>query len=115
MKYIRTSITAAVVVSIISCSPKEEPKPMDEGMPSDHENMQMVPDTMKKDSMKDHKHEEAKHEKDAMGTNAKRQEIKSATTQEKSVRIDEQPAISTQENVRDTSGSKKVKKLSRPR
>ncbi|MBI2794699.1 MAG: hypothetical protein HYX66_08650 [Ignavibacteria bacterium] len=115
MKYIRTSIATAVAVSIISCSPKEEPKPMDEAMPSNHENMQMATDTMKKDSMKDNKHEEMKHEKDASGTDVKRQEIKSVTTQEKSVRIDEQPAVSTQEIVRDTSGSKKVKKLSRPR
>jgi hypothetical protein len=115
MKYFRTSITAVVAVTIISCSPKEEPKPMDEGMPSNHENMQMAPDTTKKDSMKDQEHDDMKHEKDASSANPKRQEIKSVTTQEKSVRIDEQPAVSTQEIVRDTSGSKKVKKLSRPR
>lgn len=120
MKHISAGIAMALAISVTSCTQKEEPKPMDHemkaGMPADSEQIQSVPDTSKKDSMKEHEHGGMKdHPKAAAITNSKRQAIKSVTSEEKSVRKDEQPAATIEANTRDTSSARKVKKLSRPR
>lgn len=120
MKHISAGIAMALAISVTSCTQKEEPKPMDHemknGMPADGQQMQSAPDTSNKDSMKEHEHSDMKdHSKAAASSDAKRQEIKSVTSEEKSVRKDEQPAATMEANTRDTASDRKVKKLSRPR
>jgi len=110
MKLIQACIACALALTFVACTEKEEPKPVPQELPPIQEQVAPAKDTTDSSTVTT---EEKKDGKTTSTTTTKRQEIKSVTTEEKSVRTTE-PAPATETNARDTSSAKKVKKLSRP-
>lgn len=112
MSPFKITIASIATLTIVSCAQKEEPKPMPEEMPANHEQMGESHDSMMKDTPRQ---EEKSEVKASTKTHTKHEEVKSAPAEEKTMKTQETPAPTNEMNVRDTTGSKKVKKLSRPR